>query len=69
MFTSENNFMSAQGFSDVNFDDHGIEESSTKSGKVIHQKLICYVSAFQLNVNDWFNEYENIEIFNLNLSK
>lgn len=35
--------------------------------KVIHQKFICYVSAFHLNVNDWFTEYEHIEIFNLNL--
>lgn len=35
--------------------------------KVIHQKLICYVSAFHMNVNDWFTEYEHIEIFNLNL--
>lgn len=37
--------------------------------KVIHQKFICYVSAFHLNVNDWFTEYEHIEIFNLNLQK
>jgi hypothetical protein len=33
--------------------------------KVIHQKMICYISAFHLNVNDWFSEYENIEIFNI----
>jgi hypothetical protein len=31
--------------------------------------MVCYVSAFQLNVNDWFTEYEHIEIFNLNLQK
>lgn len=35
--------------------------------KVIHHKMICYISSFHLNVNDWFNEYENIEIFNIQL--
>mmetsp|Transcript_29386 Transcript_29386/g.44399 ORF Transcript_29386/g.44399 Transcript_29386/m.44399 type:complete len:185 (+) Transcript_29386:967-1521(+) len=32
-----------------------------------YEKLICYVSAFHLNVNDWFQEHENLEIFNQNL--
>ena len=35
--------------------------------KIIHQKMISYISAFHLNVNDWFSEYENIEIFNIQL--
>lgn len=37
--------------------------------KVLQSKLICYISSFHLNINDWFNEYENIEIFKINLSK
>lgn len=35
--------------------------------KVIHQKMICYVSSFHLSINDWFSEYENIEILKVNL--
>ena len=35
--------------------------------KVVDTRVICYVSSFYLNVNDWFTEFENIEIFNSNL--
>lgn len=50
-------------------------ERSSKKGlkiqekRVTYEKLICYISAFHINVNDWFSEYENIEIFNMNLQK
>lgn len=37
--------------------------------KVIESKTICYCSNFDLNINEWFNEYENIEIFKLNIRK
>ena len=37
--------------------------------KVIESKTICYCSNFDLNVNEWFNEFENIEIFKLNMKK
>ena len=37
--------------------------------KVICSKLICYVSSFHININDWFGEYENIEIFNIQMLK
>lgn len=37
--------------------------------KVIESKTICYCSYFDLNINEWFNEYENIEIFKLNIRK
>jgi hypothetical protein len=37
--------------------------------KIIESKTICYLSNFDLNVNEWFNEYENIEIFKLNMKK
>lgn len=37
--------------------------------KVIESKTICYLSNFDLNINEWFNEYENIEIFKLNMKK
>ena len=62
-------FMSAKDkdFSDGNQLECGSMVSDKR--KVIHRKLICYVSAFHLNVNDWFSEYENIEIFNMNLQK
>jgi hypothetical protein len=39
------------------------------SEKVIESKTICYCSNFDLNINEWFNEYENIEIFKLNMKK
>ena len=35
--------------------------------KVVDTRVICYVSSFYLNVNDWFTEFENIQIFNSNL--
>ena len=37
--------------------------------KVIESKTICYLSNFDLDINEWFNEYENIEIFKLNMKK
>lgn len=36
---------------------------------LIEAKTICYCSNFDINVNEWFNEYENIEIFKLNMKK
>jgi hypothetical protein len=30
---------------------------------VVKEKLIYYCSSFDLNVNEWFTEYENTEIF------
>lgn len=24
--------------------------------------MVCYVSSFHLSINDWFSEYENIQI-------
>lgn len=37
----------------------------TKDGveKVVQEKLVYYCSSFDLNVNEWFTEYENTEIF------
>jgi hypothetical protein len=29
--------------------------------------MVCYVSSFHLSINDWFSEYENIEILKDNL--
>jgi len=37
--------------------------------KIIESKTICYCSNFDLNINEWFNEFENIEIFKLNMKK
>ena len=37
--------------------------------KVIESKTICYCSNFDLNINEWFNEYENLEIFKINMKK
>jgi hypothetical protein len=51
-------FLSCRGFSD-----------KSKKPKVLHQKLVCYVSAFDLNISDWFTEFENIEVFKTNLHK
>ena len=42
---------------------------SSSDVKVIESKTICYCSNFDLNVNEWFNEFENIEIFKLNMKK
>ena len=47
----------------------GVVEEGAADSKVIETKTISYCSNFDLNVNEWFNEYENIEIFKLNLRK
>lgn len=51
--------------------DHPAAENSVESSgeKVIESKTICYCSNFDININEWFNEYENIEIFKLNMKK
>lgn len=38
-------------------------------GKLVESKTVCYCSNFDLNINEWFNEYENIEIFKINMRK
>jgi hypothetical protein len=42
---------------------------SAHEEKVIDSKTICYCSNFDININDWFNQYENIEIFKINIKK
>jgi len=37
--------------------------------KVLESKNFCYFSNFDLNLNDWFIEYENLEIFKMNVKK
>ncbi len=37
--------------------------------KIIESKNVCYFSNFDININDWFTEYENIEIFKNNVKK
>lgn len=37
--------------------------------KIIESKTVCYCSNFDLNINEWFNEFENIEIFKINMKK
>ena len=44
-------------------------QSPIQTEKVIESKTICYCSNFDLNINEWFNEFENIEIFKLNMKK
>jgi hypothetical protein len=44
-------------------------ENDMTNLKVIETKNIVYCSNFDLNINEWFNEYENIEIFKLNMRK
>lgn len=41
----------------------------SNDAKVIESKTVCYLSNFDLNINEWFNEYENIEIFKINMKK
>ena len=43
--------------------------SPAHAEKIIESKTICYCSNFDLNINEWFNEFENIEIFKLNMKK
>lgn len=35
----------------------------------IEEKKILYYSDFEINVNEWFTEYENIAIFKINVKK
>lgn len=37
------------------------------SEEVISSRRICYFSNFDININDWFVEYENILIFQQNV--
>lgn len=40
-----------------------------KDIKIIDEKNVVYCSNFDININEWFNEYENIEIFKMNMKK
>ena len=33
--------------------------------RVLQEKLIGYYSTFDLNIEDWFTEFENMELFRL----
>ena len=46
-----------------------LPDKDQKDVKILESKTICYLSNFDLNINEWFNEYENIEIFKLNMKK
>ena len=37
--------------------------------KVVQEKLVYYCSSFDLNVNEWFTEYENTQIFKNRMKK
>lgn len=37
--------------------------------EIISQRRICYYSNFDININDWFMEFENIQIFKTNVQK
>lgn len=45
-------------------DDVKVESHASKQvSKVVEEKLVYYCSTFDLNVNEWFTEYENTQIF------
>ena len=47
-----------------NSDDVKLQSNSPeKVQKVVEEKLVYYCSSFDLNVNEWFTEYENTQIF------
>lgn len=48
-----------QNTGDVNFESQANKAVET----VVQEKLVYYCSSFDLNVNEWFTEYENTEIF------
>ena len=37
--------------------------------RVLNAKKVLYCSTFDINVNDWFTEYEHIEIFNARMRR
>lgn len=37
--------------------------------KVVEEQSVCYCSNFDIDVDDWFKEYENIELFKSYLEK
>ena len=37
--------------------------------RVLGAKNVLYSSLFDLNMNDWFTEYDKIEIFNLRMRR
>ena len=36
--------------------------------KVLESIKVCYCSNFDLNINEWFNEYENIEYYHQSIN-
>ncbi|CDW76553.1 UNKNOWN [Stylonychia lemnae] len=51
---------------DLIFDDFEMDQAQQE---IISQRKICYYSNFDINVNEWFEEYENIQIFKDNVQK
>lgn len=39
------------------------------SERIISEKLIFYCSDFDLNINEWYSEWENIHIFRKRVAK
>ena len=42
---------------------------TTETSKVLSEKLIFYCSDFDLNVSEWYSEFENIYIFKKRVQK
>ena len=40
-----------------------LQNSEYIKEEIVAERRICYYSSFDLNINDWFQEYENILIF------
>eukprot|EP00347_Sterkiella_histriomuscorum_P014919 403359011 len=57
--------MNSQQISNDQESDFFIEEQE----EIISQRKICYYSNFDINVNEWFEEFENIQIFKHNVQK
>ena len=46
-----------------------IDELGKAERQIMEEKTILYYSDFEINVNDWCTEYENLTIFKMNLKK
>ncbi|CDW86377.1 UNKNOWN [Stylonychia lemnae] len=66
---SQNSELNQESADSVNSLPYEKKDNGGADLKVIESKTICYCSNFDLNINEWFNEYENIEIFKINMKK
>lgn len=53
---------------EMTFHNENVDHEEMKEN-ILDEKVICYVSSFQMNTSEWFSTFENIELFRQSLRK